>query len=243
MKKLLVLFLALVPGAAFAAGLDISWNACIDGPGAAASKTFVCTGTVNQNYVVEFQYKSPIDIANFVAISGPVDLMSPGAPTATSPFWHYENGGCNGSTIKGAQIIGTLNAVLCPSQLETWDGGPSGTFAIAAYVADYQGPGRGHMVLVGARGDGVPITADVNMWAWEIKFNNRMRTACLGCAEQKIVVWQNASLESNDGSPAVNLSGADKGSDCAQINGAPVGGCGVVPTQSTSWGKIKSLYR
>jgi hypothetical protein len=240
MKKLLVLFLALVPGAAFAAGVDVSWNACVGQPTAAQNKAFVCTGTQNQNYDLHFQYKTAQDIPNFVAITAYADIGPTGAPL--SPFWHYENGGCNNAAIKGCQILGSLPAV-CPDHLDTWDGGPSGTFAIAAYGADFQLPGRGHFILLGARGDAVPVTGGVNYWAFMLRFNNRNRTLCAGCAEQKVLVWQTGRLESNDGSPAVDLSGADKGSDCVQINGAPVGVCGATPVQSTNWGKIKSMYR
>lgn len=241
MKKLLVLFLALIPSAAFAA-VDVSWNSCVGTGTEASNKLFVCTGTANQNYDIHFQYKSPIDIPNFVAVTAYADIGPVGAPL--SPFWHYETGGCNGNAIKGAAISGVEpQACADLGVLETWDGGLVGTFAIAAYGADFQQAGRGHFILLGARGDAVPITAGVNMWAFFLRLNNRNRALCVGCTEQKVVVWQTGRLESNDGSPAVDVSGADKLSDCVQINGAAAQLCGVVPTRSTSWGQIKSMYR
>jgi len=242
MKKLLVLFLALVPSSAFAVGVDLSWDACVGQPLAVQNKNFECTGAFNRNYEVHFQYKTAIDLPAFVAISAYADIGPTGAPL--SPFWHYETGGCNGSAIKGVAIFGVPSPpAQCPDHLETWDGGGSGTFAIAAYGADYQIPGRGHFVLLGARGDGVPVTAGLNYWAFLLRFNNRNRVTCAGCTEQKVLVWQTARLEQNNGEPAYDLSGSDKGSDCVQINGAGVGVCGATPARNTSWGQIKSLYR
>jgi hypothetical protein len=248
-KLLLVLCLALVPASAFAFGVDITWNDCVNGTAAlaATNKVFDCSGTINRNYVLEFQYKTPVPLPNFVAVTGYVDLGPNGAPL--SPFWHYENGGCNQGSIKGAQLIGVEpQSCIDGNYLETWDGGPSGTFAIAAYLSDFQNtPGRGRFVLLGARGDGFPVNAGDNMWAFELKFNNRNRPGtvanCAGCAEQHVLVENTMRLESNDGSPAVDLVGADKLTDCAQINNAPTGLCPLVPTQNTSWGKIKSMFR
>lgn len=242
MKKLLVLFLISVPGAAFAMGVDVSWNSCVGVGTEAQNKLFVCAGTVNQNYDVHFQYKSPIDIPNFVAVTAYADIGPPGAPL--SPFWHYESGGCNNSAIKGCQILGTIpQACSDIGYAETWGGSPSSTFAIAAYGADFQQAGRGHFILLGARGDAVPVTAAVNMWAFQLRFNNRNRSLCAGCAEQKVLIWQICRLESNDGSPAVDVSGADKFSDCVVFSNAPIGLCPVDPIQSTSWGQIKSMFR
>jgi hypothetical protein len=157
MKKLLVLFLALVPSSAFAFGVDVTWNDCVNGTNgtAAVNKVFDCAITGNRNYSLHFQYKTPVSLPSFVAITGYVDIGPQGAPL--SPFWHYEAGGCNQGAIKGAQMFGAITASCADGgYLETWDGGPSGTFAIAAYASDFQQPGRGHFVLLGARGDGVP---------------------------------------------------------------------------------------
>jgi hypothetical protein len=247
-KLLLVLCLALVPASAFAFGVDITWNDCVNGTAgtAALNKVFDCAITGNRNYNLEFQYKTPVSLPNFVSVTGYVDIGPIGAPL--SPFWHYESGGCNQGAVKGAQMFGVITTSCADGgYLETWDGGPSGTFAIAAYAADYQQPGRGHFVLLGVRGDGVPVNAGDNMWAFELRLNNRNRPGttanCAGCSEQKVILEQIARLESNDGSPQVDLTGADKLTDCVQVNNAPPSLCPTVPTQNTTWGKIKSMFR
>jgi hypothetical protein len=250
MKGLLfALTLGLVPSSALAFGADITWNDCVNGTALTASlnKVFDCAITGNRNYNLEFQYKCPVTLPNLVAVTVYADLGPNGAPL--SPFWHYENGGCNQGAVKGAQMIGVIPTSCADAgYLETWDGGPSGTFAIAAYLADFQStPGRGRFVLLGARGDGFPVNAGDNMWAFELRFNNRNRPGsaanCAGCSEQKFLGLERTRLESNDGSPAVDLVGADKLSDCVTINNAPPGCFRDTPAQNTTWGRIKSIFR
>jgi hypothetical protein len=249
MRKLLALLcFALIPSSAFAFGVDVTWNDCVNGTtaSAAVNKVFECAITGNRNYNLEFQYKTPIALPNFVAVTGYADIGPIGTPL--SPFWHYESGGCNQGSVKGAQLLGVIpQSCTDGAYLETWDGGPSGTFAIAAYLSDFHDPGRGHFVLLGARGDGYPVVAGDNMWAFELRFNNRNKPGstanCAGCTEQKILLAQVIRLESNDGSPQVDLIGSDKLADCVQINDAPTGFCATTPTQNTTWGKIKSMFR
>jgi hypothetical protein len=248
MKKLLVLCLVLAPSSAFAFGIDLTWNDCVGGTtgSAASNQVFDCAIAGNRNYSLEFQFKTPVALPNFVAVTGYADLGPPG--TALSPFWHYEPSGCNQGSIKGAQMFGVIPASCTDAGfLEGWNGGPSGTFAIAAYSTEFQDPGRGHFVLLGARGDGYPVGAGDNMWAFELRFNNRNRPGsaadCAGCAEQKVILCQTIRLESNDGSPAIDLTGPDKLSDCIRINSADLSLCTTTPTQTTSWGRIKALFR
>lgn len=255
MKKFLVLFLALVPASAFAAGVDLSWNDCLGGGATSQSKTFVCTGTANQTYNLELQLKSPVAIPAFVSLSSYLDLGPTGANenVPLAPFWHYETGGCNGGTFKGATLspIPAATAVECPNLAENWDldddGLAEGFHSVAAYGADYGRPGNGHFVLLSARGDATPIAPGVNYFGHELRLTNRNRPGspanCAGCDQAAAIVYNVARLESNDGSPAVDLSGADKFADCALINGATPADCGIVPAQNMTWGKVKSLFR
>jgi hypothetical protein len=58
-----------------------------------------------------------------------------------------------------------------------------------------------------------------------------------------VIVWQKGTLESNDATPAVDLTTPDKASQCVTVNGGPSALCGTVPVRAATWGQLKSLYR
>lgn len=81
-------------------------------------------------------------------------------------------------------------------------------------------------------------------WAFELRFTNRNRVACAGCSEPKVLLWQKAIFESNDGSLAVEVMGPGKLNDCVTLNGAAPALCEhLLPVRATTWGRIKSMYR
>ena len=101
------------------------------------------------------------------------------------------------------------------------------------------------------------IDAGANYWAWQIAFNNRLRTGCTGCAQPTTILWQSLGIESNAGETSICLTGPDsaKGPDRAGINGGYKGDgtdqgcchrlsqCCGVDTVRPTWGQIKALYR
>lgn len=249
-RPLLALLLAsaaLAPSRAWAFGVDITWNDCVHGStgAAATNQVFHCNVSDNRNYSLHFQYESPVSLPNFVAATAYVDL----GPELTgglmlSTFWYYQGGGCNNSGIKGAQMVGTIPSSCADGgYLEAWNGGANGTFAIAAYGVNFLYPGNGHFVLLGARGNSYPVNAGDSQWAFELRLNNHARFSCPGCWEPKVIVLSVLRLESNDGTPRVDLSGSDKLTDCVVINNASTSLCGIVPVETTTWGKIKALFR
>lgn len=250
MKRLALVTLFLIsPASAFAAGYDITWNDCIGGTTGtmALNQMFDCAaGGANRNYSLHIQYKSPVAIPDFVAVTAWVQLADYGAQL--SPFWHYEGGGCNGGTVKGASIQGSMPAGCAGAGYqETWNGGPGGTFGIAHFgdytviIPNHSNDPDGHgFLLFGAREDAYPVNAGDNMWAFELRFNNRNRIGsaanCAGCSELRTVVIDAIRLEGNSGGYAMLLN-TDKLTDTVTINDAPV------LTRSTTWGRLKSMFR
>jgi hypothetical protein len=256
MKKFLafcVVAALAVPAMSFAAagGVDISWNDCVNGTNgtAAQDKNFACTATNNQTFILFLQVKPPVDVGDFIAFTGVLDLK-PVTPGPLAPFWHYETGGCN--RLNGVTIFDVPTASCLEGGYASFSGedGSEASENISAYFPDYQGePGRGKFILLDTRPSEspLPLIAKANYYAVHLQFTNRNRAIgagadCVGCEQQGAFVFQNALLESNS-SPLVDVSGADKGSDCATVNAAPLAHCGVVPVQSTTWGRVKSLFR
>lgn len=244
--------LLFVSSKASAFGVDLTWDDCVGGTNGTASvnKVFDCAVVSNRNYSLIFQFKSPVTVPNFVAATAQLDF-GPVSASPLSPFWHFESGGCN--------AIGTsLLSAITPScalggYLTPWSGG---VVTIACYSPDHQQPGYGRFILVVSRPNATEITAGDNYFGMELRFNNRNRSSCTGCNQQKLLSLEGIRLESNDGSPFVDLSGADKFTHCVAINNAPPSfcgktipqptfspPCGVTPAIQRTWGTLKMLYR
>jgi hypothetical protein len=258
MKKLLWLCAAalLVPASAFAVGgVDLAWVDCETG---VRNVNFVCTGTANTNSNLMLYVKPNIPLPNFVGIRMDVDLQT-NAEAPLPPFYHYEQGGCQrpgGATPNGVAISDNISAAgaTCQNYADPWGGdGSAGFEGIATYIPDDDRPGNGHFVLGVASSGSVPLDAKVNMYAAHMTFSNRHRNAsagnpqapCAGCGTPAVMIFNSATLESNDGTPAQEIAfTAGKGGDCVTINGGDAGRCAnPTPTRNATWGQVKSIYR
>jgi hypothetical protein len=254
MKKLVIaLALVALPSMSFAAGIDMTWDDCVGGTPATA-KTFNCTA--NANYNVHFQFKLPTALPSFVSATAFVDYQN-STGTPLSPFWRYEGGGCqiapatDGIAISddnsSSQVADGCKSVSNDGTLEDpWEGTGTGTESVNAYGVDFRRPGNGYLVLLDYRtaGDGVPLAgAPTNYWLFRLNFRTINRAACPGCEDSGVLLFQRLSLESNDGTPTLNLDNPDKMGTCLTINGGSPSLCPVVPVRNTSWGQLKSLYR
>jgi hypothetical protein len=237
------------------AGVDVTWNDCVGGT-PATNKNFVCTGATNQNYTLIFQFKTQQDMPSFVALSARVDLAMPGP---LCPFWHFEPGGCNAAPV-GVAISDAMPASCAASGYsDPWNDGSDGFETIASYVPDFHQPGIGRFLLRVVRSEPIPVVAGNNYYAFHLRFTNRNRNGCEGCSQGGNVLIGYITLESNDGQPPMTLTGPDKLTDCAGINGAPcvIGdpcppfcvnralgtGCGPTGAEKSTWGILKMLYR
>lgn len=251
MKKLLMLCLGLAvvaPAASHAAGVDVSWTTCALSTGAATNQVFACAAspTTNRTYSLYFQFKLDADYNDFIAFTGVADLQrTAGGPL--TPFWRYDAAQCAGGTVKGVTVSDAISA-QCEgdgyAHLADDNTGAGATEAIAAYLAENPRPGAGRFILLSARSTDspIPLAALTNYYALQLNFNNRLRTTCAGCADQMVLVFQEAILESNT-APSIRISGPDKLTNCVSINNAPPEQCGPVPVRNSTWGKVKSLYR
>jgi hypothetical protein len=258
MKKLLLTLAVLaIPTAAFATGMDVSWNDCIGGGLEATNVAFACsnTGTTSKTYDLVFQFKLAEALPGFVGISAFCDIQTSTYPAPLSPFWHYETGGCQRLPSPALQGISfsddiRLKPNCAANNPDPWGAVGDGFDGIAAYGADFGRPGVGHFILGVAAATAVPLDPDLNYYAFHMSFNTKNRSAasngshCVGCEQQAATVLNTMILESNDGHPPVVFSSPnfDKYGICGSING---GGsiCGATAVKNTTWGQLKALYR
>jgi hypothetical protein len=252
--------LMLVGSQAFAQGIDLSWDACIGHAAAKDRRTFSCSGTVQEEYSLMLQFKTAQDIPNFVAAVAYVDLqLADHQPL--SPFWRFENGGCNRSGFAVHDALPASCDEVCV--LDPWGGdGSEGDEQFAAYGVDFRRPGNGYFVLADVRTMPIRLHATKNYFAMEMRFDTRNRATCAGCDEGGVLAFQKLELESNDGSPRVDLTSYDKYGQCAGLNGdfhlcycgccncpslranAEAGNpCNPTPTHPSTWRMLKTLYR
>jgi hypothetical protein len=246
MKKLILTGVGLLalPAALFAAGLDLSWDDCLGAGNPTTDKVFDCSGTAAYNLVIQFT--SPVLLDHCNAITGYLDIQNE-TPGPLAPFWHFERGACQypqGDPL-GAFLLDDIRMLpTCSSNhADIWGGDGTGGIAdIPAYGADYPADGRGRFLLADFRLDGQRVEAGVKYYAFHLRFSTARRGECAGCTDRVAIVLNALVLGSSDGSLPVELTTAEK-MNCATINGASTSTCAATPTRSTTWGRLKAMYR
>lgn len=226
-----------------AQSLDIAWNSCPGGASASLQQNFACAGPATEVYSLHFTFSTPVALPDFVGLAAIVDLYAPG-PLA--PFWHFENGGCQGGAIPGVTVSYQAPASGDCVTLgigDICDGNGSCFGGIASYGANFQTPGRGRFVIGATRLAGAALNAGTPYWAWQMDFTTANRGACAGCGDPALIQWQSATALSDDGSPPLDLVSSGTSSSCVAINGGTLANCTVTPVRGTTWGRIKALYR
>ena len=233
------------PDSARAHGLDVTWNDCFLG-NPARDQTFLCGGVFFATYDAIFQFKSPVEITDFVGARATFDLVM--ATTTMRPFWHYETGGCNGPPQAGVALFDAIpNSCVGQGMGDPWYRGTNSVVAWT-FTPDLAQPRMGRFSVAIDLSEPVRIEADVNYYAFHVRFNARKRDACPGCGDNGALIFQNLLLEKKDGS-RVELVCTDKLSRCVSINGSGLCNiiseepCGPTPSSASTWGEIKSLYK
>ncbi len=242
MKKILLVctaLLALSATAAAAADIQVAWNDCkIDG--GAASKTSACTSDGGLAGRLVVSYTPTASIPDFVAIDGTIDLQDDIGPMP--PWWDLKNvGACRQTAASiGINVFNLPNSFTCA---DTWDGGASATGLFTGYALGYGAPDRARAVFAIARGASNPtaIAQGTNYFGWYWQIINVNTSSCAGCSDP-VAIWSPTMTLSGVSSvaPVVLSASPDDGESCVSWNG---GSCNATPTQATTWGKVKAMYR
>lgn len=240
-RILLACWLVAMPATALSAGLDVTWNDCVGG-NPQLNQVFNCNA--NATYVLNFQFKLPVSISGFMALTAQLDYQN-SSGTPLTPFWHFETGGCAMTPNNpGLEISSDLESApgACPTLADPWAGG-SETAVIVNYAPDFARPGNARYLLTVARPTPIDLVAGDNYWAFRLIYRTNHRSQCAGCSDPGCVAWSYALMESSDASP-FRLEGADKMSEGVAFNNGNVFACiPDLPVQPTTWGKIKGLWR
>jgi len=245
MKKIAILTaaLALIAGSAFAAGIDLSVNACAGNTGAtndagaldcAGGAMFTILGTWGPAEAVT-------DLSN---MDWSLD-MQVGADLGTgAAFWNFDQiTGCNSAALNSSQGRASAGCSTPNNYLNVWNVSGSGT----AVGGGQRGPQIERIFGTCARPSAVSVTANQKLFGFQLFIDLSVSPeagggSCVGCTVPGCIVWNSGFPGNFSNSPMTTLDSPFLGSNVLSFNGGAAL-CGAVPAKKHTWGQLKSLYR
>jgi hypothetical protein len=235
MKKMVFIAgaLMLVVAGSAMAGSDLGWNDCVAG-GGTADRTVVCTNTGSA-----FLYGSLNPSVSYPTV-GATDLLIDVAPVnPPGPWWNPPVTSTRYGSAATDPVSGTC--------FGWWGAAPNGGITFQPPQGVLVGGGtklRVKVTTVIGAGEEQPMDpgTDYFMGALSLKFNagtlgNAECTAggALGIAD--IIVYQPNQPDGHEGQVAATRN-------CSTFRNPPTKQCpGATPTEKSTWGSIKALYR
>ena len=241
MKKTLLMagaLLALTAGIASAAGgINLSWNDC--GAAGTASKTFACTSNTLTGAIMVASAIAPVPMDQLNGEESEMLLQTNAA--ALSPWWHLETGGCRSAL--SASFDFTSGPFTCA---DVWTGNGAGGLS---YDANYLGaPNRARIRTIGAIPGSTAIDDVTEYYFFKVTLLGAKTTgtgACAGCTDGMCIVFTQLKLTQPLGVGDYTLTNPILRQHVTwQTGGSLAGQCpAATPTQTRTWGSVKSLYR
>jgi len=242
MKKTLVIagaMLALSASLAGAQGINLSWDDC--GAAGTASKSFDCASNSGVPFSMYASFLPPAGVDNILGISSQIDI------TTTDPslpaWWQHGTSACRSTAGMSVSFDFTSGPFTC---VDFYAGQAAGGFA---YDIGYGSPNRARLrvqcaVPIDNRG---PVDPSSEYYAYKVNLQ-RSKSAgtgsCAGCTTPACIVLNSIQLfqppDANNDPELTNPANRNY----VTWQSAVVPGCPLsTPTQSKSWGQVKSLYR
>jgi hypothetical protein len=259
MKKLLAIVAlfavaAVVPATTQAAGVDLSWTNCVLGvadptadppiPAPTSDANLACaaaTGNATRNLLLQF--KTPQPFATAASWTGFLHVIDQ-VPGPLPEFWRSD-APCAGTT-RSTMEPGTSPMPDGCGAVNYVDPGAGGAGSPGAtWLSDDPSPGRARIIALMTRGSGFALNTTTNYYMMTLQFNNRNRFACNAgsrCGDQ-VIVFNTLRIQGLSPGEDVRVEGPDKGSVCATIHNATAGSCAATSVRTSTWGKVKALYR
>jgi len=232
--------LLVVASAAYAqGGINLSWGDC--GSAGTASKTFACNTNTLTGAIMVASAVAGVPMANLDGEESEIILQTNQA--ALSNFWQMQAGGCRQNQIS-ASFDFTGGPFTC---IDAWSGGASGGMN---YTPNFGAPNKAQIRTICAIPGDEAITGTDEYYFYKITLLGTKITgngSCAGCTDGACIAFTSLKLTQTPGTGAdVLLTNPMLRQYVTwQTGGANVsGGCpAAVPTHSTTWGSVKSLYR
>jgi len=227
-------------------GINLSWNDC--GTFGQMARTSACTSNIGVNLMFGSAI-APHPIGLMVAMAAVLDLQTNQA--ALTPWWNMDTApappGCRTSPLNALSALFDLTSgpFNCG---DIWGGGAVGGMD---YKSGFGAPNRGRIRLVCAVPAPIEVDNATENYYFRVTISNRKTVgtgSCAGCLDGACIVFNSLELDQIPGAPGGDtfiFNPLNRQYITWQAGGGGVaGGCPqAVPTQSKTWGSVKSLYR
>lgn len=237
--RLTALLLAVSVSSASAAGVNLAWNDC--GTFGQSSQEFDCLTNTGPPFPLIASFVPPPGIDEWLGLTAQVDVTS---STPTLPeWWKHGTGFCRGTTGMSVSVDFTSVSTSC---LDPYQGQGVSSFA---YDVNAAGPNHGRIRVVSAVpfDNRIPVDSSSEYAAFRVSLQ-RARSAppgnCAGCSTPMCLVLNSITLYQPPEAGNDPVVSGSVNADYVTWQAASVPNCPLsTPTQSRTWGQVKSLYR
>lgn len=242
-KNILIAGAMLVLGAsaASAAGINLSWNDC--GTNGTPNAVFACNSNAGLGFTAVASFDPPAGIVEFLGIAAQIDIVTDQANLPD--WWKHGTGQCRSTTGLSINFDFTSGPFSCT---DVFGGAAAGGFA---YDVGFGTPARARLRVQAAIpvDNRVPVDAGTEYYVLKANLLRAKTTGvgnCVGCANSACVVLNSIQLfqpleQNND--PEIS-NPRDRNFVTWQVPATGPVGCPLsTPTQTKTWGQVKSLYR
>lgn len=245
MKKVLLLtgaMLALTVAAASAQGINLNWNDCTLGAPAGD-----LADPCNSNFGAPNKLIVSIDpagtITNVNGAQGIIDIQVAGG--VVPDYWRLDAAGCRAGRLSADVAVGSANAPFsCPEPWASGGGNQAGGANFALMPS--KGPDYGRITWIVAIPGLTTIDSNIapDWYIIALNFLKTGTTTCAGCSQQACLVANQVRLTKPATTPGgdVFIEGPAL-SQHVTFQGAQTTCPGATPSQTSTWGQVKSLYR
>ena len=245
---IIALMLVVIPAAAQAEGINLSWDDC--GTHGTCFKSFACNTNTGFPFVLIGSFVPPAGNTKITGEEVVIDVVNPGydGPGPVSPipdWWMFKNAG----TCRRTALIGDIDflghdLVSC----EDYWAPRGGAGGISAYQAPYAGmANRARLLLVFAVPPALATALDPGLEYYALRVaitrTNTVGTgACGGCTTRMQIMLTEVKLTQPVGVGDFRIQ-TPVVQNTAYWQDGQYYGCGYVPVRNSTWGAIKSQYR
>jgi hypothetical protein len=241
MRNLLrsLLLATVLPAAALAEGINLSWDDC--GTNGAATKSWACDANAGAPFTLVASFDPPANVVEFLGVASQLDVRI-GAGT-TPDWWRHGAGLCRGTAGLSTNFDFTSGPFSCT---DFYIGQAAGGFA---YDAEYPGAGnraRLRIQLAVPFENRGAVEAGTEYYALKVNLLRSNTSTCTGCATEACVVLNSIQLfqpPEQAFDPDISITNPGGRSHVTWQNPTIANCPQGTAAKNASWGQVKSLYR